>query len=634
MTDTAEFAPTSFFTTPASPAGEAFTYDAQTLERGKARRKWRLNVIQIPLLRFAGFALLTTVALLYDLGMYETMPWDGWGTLVAINFGYCLAAWLVMALLYGRTGRFDLTLLFLHLDVLVWLATLYHLEGAHPVLAMLLLARVGDATGFSFRRALYFNHFVLAAYLGYVTWLIRTGANQASLAEYLVIALAIYALGLYISLTALTVSRLRERSTHAVRQARDLLRRLDQKTHDLEQQAAELAIARDGAESASRTKSAFLATMSHELRTPMNGILGIAQLLQEPEMRDAERLEFAHILLESGQNLLVLLNDILDLSKIEAGKLELQYHALDPMQLVQEVITLFAENASNKKLALHNQCALPAGQRYLCDSHRLRQMLSNLVSNAIKFTKQGDIRIEARELLRTDQHALLEFAVSDTGIGIPQDKVSLLFLPFSQADSSTTRHFGGTGLGLSIVRQLALLMDGDVGAESTLGQGSRFWFRIRAHLADATPATAPLAEPVPAAQVPPQTFSGHVLVVEDIEANRKVAQKMLRQLGMRLSMAENGQQAVALITGGQTYDLVLMDVQMPVMDGLTATRHIRRWESDQARPALPIIAFTANAYEEDRKQCQAAGMNDFLSKPISLPALRQVLETWLRPAKD
>lgn len=631
MTDSHGFATTSVLP-PADllSVSEPFILDAQTLARHKAQRLWRLNVVQIPRLRLAGFALLTLVALLYDLGTHDTMPWGSWAGLATINFGYCLIAWLTMALLYGRTGRFDLTLLFLHLDVLIWLATLHHVGNSLPVLAMLLLARVIDTTGFSFRRALYFNHFVLLAYLGYIAWLnLGNGGSHPRLTEQLIVAAALYVLGIYISLTALTVTKLRTRSANAVRQARDLLRRLDQKTHDLEQQAAELGMARDAAERASQIKSTFLATMSHELRTPMNGILGTAQLLQADEMGNEERLEYAHILLDSGQELLTLLNDILDLSKVEAGKLALQFSEQQPAHLIQEITTLFAENAHGKGLALRNLSTIPAEQAYFCDPHRLRQMLSNLVSNAIKFTKQGEVRVEAREISREDQHALLEFSVSDTGIGIPQDKVERLFQPFSQADDSTARDFGGTGLGLSIVRELARLMGGDVGVESTPGQGSRFWFRINARLSAGAASPSEASHPT-TVQPAPSTFNGHVLVVEDIEANRAVAQSLLGRLGLRVSMAENGQQAVDLITGGQTgYDLVLMDVQMPVLDGLAATQRIRGWEAEHGHAALPIIAFTANSYAEDRRRCQAAGMSDFLSKPIDLAVLKQLLGKWL-----
>ncbi len=244
----------------------------------------------------------------------------------------------------------------------------------------------------------------------------------------------------------------------------------------------ELVEARNAAEQANRAKSQFLATMSHEIRTPMNGILGMAQLLLMSSCSDQERCEFARTIVNSGQTLLALLNDVLDLSKVEAGKLDLVMAVFDPRQMVTESTAVFAEQARSKGLSLAASWRGPAGQRYRADPLRLRQMINNLVSNAIKFTAAGFVRLEANEVERDDGHVLLEFAVTDSGIGIAAEKESRLFKPFSQADSSTTREYGGTGLGLSIVYMLARLMGGDVGVDSELGRGSRFWFRIRAEL--------------------------------------------------------------------------------------------------------------------------------------------------------
>ena len=393
----------------------------------------------------------------------------------------------------------------------------------------------------------------------------------------------------------------------------------------------ELQNAKAQSDAANLAKSRFLATMSHEIRTPMNGILGMAQMLLQTTRGDDEKEDYVRTIFNSGQTLLTLINDILDLSKVESGKIELETAAFDPHQVVGEVHSVFVGSAASKGLRLESDWQGPAGQRYQGDLFRLRQMLSNLVSNALKFTAHGYIRITACELERDEQSALLEFAVSDSGIGIAADKQSALFLPFSQADSSTTRQYGGTGLGLSIVRSLAQLMGGEAGVASQPGKGSRFWFRIRTSLQDDKNSHQPRRSSAAADGAPASALlSGRVLVVEDDPTNRKVLQAMLPRFGLTVLLAEDGQQGVDQILGGVAADLVLMDIEMPVLDGFAATKLIRRWEQQRPPhlprlPHLPIVALTANAFEEDRQRCLAAGMDDFLPKPIDFNLLKEVL---------
>ena len=387
------------------------------------------------------------------------------------------------------------------------------------------------------------------------------------------------------------------------------------------------------AQAANQAKSRFLATMSHEIRTPMNGILGMAQMLLIPKLTSQERDSYARTILGSGQSLMTLLNDILDLSKIEAGKFQLDTTVFEPADLIHETQLLFSGAAKTKQLIVEDHWHGPQGQRYEADSHRLRQMLSNLLGNAIKFTHQGQIRVDGYEIEVAEATALLEFSVSDSGVGIAADKLALLFKPFSQTDSSTTREFGGSGLGLSIVHNLAQAMGGEVGVESEPGRGSRFWFRLpvkKFSVYENTRRTDRPSLTLPTSGTP-HRLCGRVLVAEDNLVNRMVIESLLHQLGLVATLVNDGQQVVDAVTHGTEADVILMDLHMPVMDGYTATEQIRQWEATHTRAPLPIIALTADAFEEDRQHCMAVGMNDFLTKPITIEALQTALTNHLPP---
>ncbi len=395
---------------------------------------------------------------------------------------------------------------------------------------------------------------------------------------------------------------------------------------------AELLQAKMQAEAANSAKSQFLAAMSHEVRTPMNGILGMAQVLLAPGIKEAERLDYARTILASGQTLLRLLNDLLDLARIESGKLELEANEMLPEQIMGQTRSLFAQSARAKGLGIESDWSGPLA-RYLGDSHRLEQMLANLVGNAIKFTHQGTIRIEAREISCDADSATLEFAVSDSGIGIAQDKLALLFEAFSQVDGSTTRRYGGTGLGLSIVRTLARLMGGEVGVQSEPGVGSRFWFRIRAQRLAASPEQAEVSGAQGALPDTPGLIgSARVLLVEDNPDHRRLSRLLLERLGAHVTLANDGQQGLDAIVQGESAPIVLMDLHLPVLDGYAATQAIRQWERTSGQGRRAIIALTADAYEEDRLRCLQAGMDEVLTKPVSFESLRQVLVRWLPAA--
>jgi len=391
-----------------------------------------------------------------------------------------------------------------------------------------------------------------------------------------------------------------------------------------DQQALEKALA--AANYATRAKSEFLATMSHEIRTPMNGILGMAQLLLSDTVSQEERREWASTILDSGQILLTLLNDILDFSKVEAGRLDLSPSTFSPCHLAHETIAIFDELALDKGIEIDIDCTL--GQRLFSgDTTRLRQMLSNYLSNAIKFSESGKVTVRITECIGEGQPRLIEFSVSDSGIGIPADKQALLFSPFTQIDASSTRRFGGTGLGLSIVRRLAELMGGEVGVESREGLGARFWFSVALEPASERDVGESLPKTTTYQDIP-NRFEGSVLVAEDNPVNRRVITSLLEKLGLQVAIAEDGQAALDKLAE-QSFDLLLMDVQMPVLDGISATHKIREMETRDGLSRQTIIALTASAFAEDRQCCLDAGMDDYLSKPINYRDLLRVLQEWI-----
>ena len=389
----------------------------------------------------------------------------------------------------------------------------------------------------------------------------------------------------------------------------------------------ELLQAREAAEAANLAKSQFLATMSHEVRTPLNGILGLAQVLMMPTISQSERQDYARTILTSGETLLNLLNDILDLAKIEAGKVELEAIEIAPTEILAQTQALFASAARAKGLQIESSWLGPR-THYLGDAHRLVQMLSNLVSNALKFTTQGRIRVEARETARSGGRVMLEFSVSDSGIGIAPAKLGLLFQSFSQLDSSSSRQFGGTGLGLSIVRTLAHLMGGEAGVESELGRGSRFWFRVAAQPLGPS-AEAPAASPAAPDALAATAQAGRVLLVEDNVIHRRLVEVLLGELGIEVHVTSNGQQGVDAIVQGESAPVILMDLHMPLLDGYEATRRVRQWEQQNGQRRRAIIALTADAYEDARQRCLAAGADDVLTKPVSFGQLKASLAKWL-----
>ena len=589
--------------------------DPEQAARHKARRLHRLNTVTIPGLRFVGFGVLSLGIYLYL--RFFVHQQDAARVALAYAGGslvYCLVAAVVLRKLYQRLARVELATVFLALDVILHLVAIYITGGEHSWLAALLLLRVADQATSGQRQALFFAHFNVLCFLALTVYLGLGEGRDLDWGRELTKASLLYGAGWWVAISAAGGDRRRRQVSAAI----DATRRM---IHRLKKQARRLDEARGQAETANQAKSQFLANMSHELRTPLSGVIGIADLLTEEKL-SADQQGLVTQLLTSAGSLLHIVDDILDFARIEAGKLSVELKPCHLAKVVEDVVELLEHRAREQDVRLRH--TIPAHlPKVITDPARLRQILLNLVGNAVKFSPGGSVEVRLSELHRDGDTFRVRLEVEDTGIGISEADQASLFEPFTQADVSSSRRYGGTGLGLAIVRSLVELLGGSLGVRSRLGEGSIFWIELPVSLSppsETDDTTAESTPNLPAATAPPAT----ILLVEDNPVASVVAAGLLRHLGAEVETAADGRTALAAVAR-KNFDLIFMDCQMPEMDGFQAASEIRRLEREGGSRRTPIVALTAHALPEDRERCLATGMDDHLTKPVRRDALARVL---------